>query len=207
MPRLQSKKSPYDPQKESPRIQELTQAYIERIRDVPHGKIYFVDEMGVGLNLIPSYGRAPSTERAYDTKPTAKGKRISTIGAMNCAGIATALTIEGTLNGQVFLYFVEHFLCPLLREGDHVVIDNATAHKVKGVKTMIEKCGATLVYLPPYSPEFNAIELAWNKIKHYLRKQRARTTKQLHKAYFKALKLISLENAQKFVTHAMGFIN
>jgi transposase len=78
---------------------------------------------------------------------------------------------------------------------------------VDGVKAMIEDCGATLVYLPPYSPEFNAIELAWNKIKHYLRKQRARTTKQLYKAYFKALKLISLENAQKFVTHAMGFIN
>lgn len=163
--------------------------------------------MGAALNLIPTYGRAPSNERVYDTKPTARGKRVSTIGALNSSGIAAALTIEGTLNGITFLYFIEHFLCPLLKEGDYIVIDNATAHKVDGVKTMIEQCGATLVYLPPYSPEFNAIELAWNKIKAYLRKRRARTVKQLHRSYFKALKLITVENAQKFVTHAMGFIN
>jgi transposase len=88
-----------------------------------------------------------------------------------------------------------------------VLLYNAPAHKIDGVKTMIERYGATLVYLPPYSPEFNAIELAWNKIKTYLRKRRARTVEQLHRAYFKALKLITPDNAQKFVAHAMGFIN
>jgi transposase len=163
--------------------------------------------MGAALNLIPSYGRAPSTERVYDTKPVAKGKRISLIGALTSSGISAAFTLEGTLNGITFLYFIKHILCPLLKEGNRVVIDNAPAHKIEGVKTMIEQYGATLVYLPPYSPEFNAIELAWNKIKTYLRKRRARTVEQLHRAYFKALKLITPDNAQKFVAHAMGFIN
>lgn len=181
----------------------MTEEYVEKVKQIPQGKFYFIDEMGAALNQIPLYGRAHRTERVYDIKPTAKGKRVSVVGALNTSGIATALTIEGTLNGDVFLYFIEYCLCPLLKTGDCVVLDNATAHKVEGVRLLIESKGATLVYLPPYSPEFNAIELAWNKVRHYLRKQRARTVKQLHKVYFKALKLITPENAQAFVSHAM----
>lgn len=204
--KLRLKKSAYDPSKDSPRIQALTEEYVEKVKEVAQGKFYFLDEMGAALDLIPMYGRAGRSERVYDTKPTAKGKRVSLVSALNSSGIATALTIEGTLNGSVFLYFIKQCLCPLLKAGDTVVLDNAAAHKVEGVQELIEAKGAVLAYLPPYSPEFNAIELAWNKIKQYLRKQRVRTVKHLHKAYFKALKLITPDNAQKFIKHAMSFL-
>lgn len=128
------------------------------------------------------------------------------IGALSTSGIKTALTFEGTLTGHVFLYFVEHFLCPLLTPSDYVIMDNASAHKVQGVAELIEKTGATLLYLPPYSPELNPIELAWNKVKAFLRRQQARTKDALYLAYANALKSISHLNAQAFVAHAMRFV-
>ena len=75
------------------------------------------------------------------------------------------------MTGLVFLYFLKHFLCPLLAKGDYVVMDNASVHKVDEVQDLIQKTGAKLIYLPPYSPDLNPIELAWNKIKQYLRKK------------------------------------
>ncbi|WP_269844818.1 IS630 family transposase [Methyloprofundus sedimenti] len=168
-------------------------------------KLIFLDEMGAGLNLSPLYGRAPSDQRVYDEAPVAKGQRISMVGAMTSAGMKTALNFEGTMTGLVFLYFLKHFLCPLLAEGDYVVMDNASVHKVDEIKDLIQKTGAKLIYLPPYSPDLNPIELAWNKIKQYLRKQRPRTVEALYQAYAEGLKCISTDNALSFVNHSMKF--
>jgi len=112
----------------------------------------------------------------------------------------TAMCFEGTLNGQVFLFFLEHFLCPLLRPGHIVIMDNAKAHLVEGVRELIESKGARLLYLPPYSPDYNPIELAWSKIKHSLRKARARTVDALYQAISQALDTITSDNA-------IGFFN
>ena len=162
--------------------------------------------MGVGLNLSPLYGRAPLSERVYDEQPVAKGKRISMIAALSSSGIETAFNFEGTLNGTLFLYFLRHFLCPLLSKGDTVVLDNASPHKVTEVKDIIEATGARLVYLPPYHPDLNPIELAWNKMKHNLRQQRPRTTEDLYDAYTRALEGITKRDAGRFFEHAMGFL-
>jgi transposase len=200
------KKSPYDPEKESPRVEKLKQEYCEEIKDIPADKIYFIDEMGAGLNLIPNYGRSPSNERVYDTKPVSKGQRISLIGAMTKSGMKTALNVEGTTNMLVFIYFITHFLSPLLKKGDYVVVDNASIHKSDEIKELIEACGATLIYLPPYHPELNPIELVWNKIKTRLRKERARTKEQLYDIYSKALKTITSDNTNKFFCKSMEFV-
>ena len=162
--------------------------------------------MGVGLNLSPLYGRAPLGQRVYDEQPVAKGKRVSLIAALSTSGIATALNFEGTLNGELFLYFLKHFLSPLLSEGDTVVLDNASPHKVSEVREIIEKTGANIVYLPPYHPDLNPIELAWNKMKQSLRKQRPRTSEDLYSAYSKALECITKRDASRFIDHAMGFL-
>jgi transposase len=151
------------------------------------------------------YGRSPIGQRVFDEKPTNKGQRVSMVGAMSADGMKTAMTFEGTMNTAVFLYFLQHFLCPLLKAGDVVIMDNAPVHKNDEVKTLIEATGATLLYLPPYSPELNPIELAWNKIKQLLRKQKARTLDSLYLAYANALKLISVHDAKGFVKHAMSF--
>ena len=168
--------------------------------------MFFLDEMGVGLNLSPLYGRAPLGQRVYDEQPVAKGKRVSLIAALSTSGIKTALNFEGTLNGDLFLYFLTHFLCPLLSEGDTVVLDNASPHKVSGVREIIEKTGANIVYLPPYHPDLNPIELAWNKMKQHLRKQRPRTSEALYNAYSEALKCITQRDAGRFIDHAMAFL-
>jgi len=161
--------------------------------------------MGAGLNLSPLYGRAPSNQRVYDESPVARGQRISLVGAMTSSGIKTALNFEGTMTGLVFIYFLKNFLCPLLAEGDYVVMDNASVHKVDEVQELIQKTGAKLIYLPPYSPDLNPIELAWNKIKQYLRKKRPRTVDTLYQAYAEGLKYISKGNAKSFVNHSMKF--
>lgn len=110
------------------------------------------------------------------------------------------------MTGVVFLYFLQYFLCPLLSEGDYVVLDNASVHKVDDVKRLIEATGATVIYLPPYSPELNPIELAWNKMKTYIRKQRARTADDLYRVYTEALESITLADSEKFIQHAMKFL-
>lgn len=127
------------------------------------------------------------------------------VGAMSASGMKTALNFEGTMTTDVFLYFLHHFLCPLLKAGDVVIMDNASVHKNEEVRNLIEATGAKLLYLPPYSPELNPIELAWNKIKQFLRQQKARTLDALYLAYADALKIISEQDARGFVNHAMRF--
>ena len=176
---LPLKKSPYDIKKYSIENQQLREEYCQKINNIPSENIVFIDEVGANLDLTLPYGRSLKNQRTFDEKPTSKGSRVSMVGALSESGIKTALNFEGTMTGLVFLYFVEHFLCPNLKKGDYVVMDNAPVHKVEGIKALIEKAGATLIYLPAYSPEFNPIELAWNKIKQFLRKQKARTVDKL----------------------------
>lgn len=162
--------------------------------------------MGANLNHSPRYGRSFSNERVYDGQPVAKGKRISMVSALTTVGMKAAFNYEGTMTGTVFLYFLQHFLCPVLSDGDYVVMDNASVHKVDKVTQLIESTGAKVIYLPPYSPELNPIELAWNKMKAYIRKQRARTTDTLYSVYAEALESITLSDSKKFVEHAMKFL-
>ena len=120
---------------------------------------------------------------------------------MTSHALLTAMCFEGTLNGPVFLFFLEHVLCPLLRPGHIVILDNAKAPLVEGVRELIESRGARLLYLPPYSPDLNPIELAWSKVKHYLRKARARTVEALYQALSQALDTITSDNAFGFFKH------
>jgi transposase len=160
--------------------------------------------MGACLDLCPLYGRSAKGQRAYGTQPTSRGTRISTVGALGIEGLKTALCFEGTLNGEVFLFFLRHFLLPLLHPGDLVLLDNAKAHHVEQVRELIEQAGAQVVYLPPYSPDLNPIELAWSKVKHFLRKAQARTKEALYQAIAQALQTISPHDARAFFHH-LGF--
>jgi hypothetical protein len=117
----------------------------------------FIDEIDATLNLTHTYGRAPTDERGYGERPSPPD---STIGALSSQGLMTALCFEGTLNGAVFLYFLEPFLCPLLKPGQYVILDNASPHNVEGVRELIEKTGASLLHLPPYSPDY-IMRLNW----------------------------------------------
>lgn len=152
--------------------------------------------------MVLAYGRGPRNERVYGDKPTARGTRISTIGAMSLNGIETAMCFEGTLNSTVFIYFIINFLCPLLTSRHVVVMDNASPHKNAEIEELIAMTGASLIYLPPYSPELNPIENAWSKLKQYLKKVKARTEEALYKAIAQGLDLITSADAKGWFRHA-----
>lgn len=111
------------------------------------------------------------------------------------------MTIESATDGDVFLAYLEQALCPKLQAGDVVVMDNLSAHKVQGVRQLIEASGAKLLYLPPYSPDFNPIEKAWSKLKQLLRAAKARTAEVLEQAVAEVLKAITVENAVAWFRH------
>ena len=121
---------------------------------------------------------------------------MTILGAMSLDGMIATITIEEATDADIFLAFVEQVLCPALKQGDLVVMDNLSSHKVPGVRARIESVGAHLLYLPPYSPDLNPIEKAWAKLKQLLRSAQARTKDALQQAIADSLRLITEDNAK-----------
>jgi transposase len=160
------------------------------------GRLKFLDEAGSNIAMTRLYGRAAPGERVYDRVPQSYGENITMLACLSEAGLSAPMTIEGAVDGAVFLAYVEKILAPTLSPGDVVVMDNLGAHKVKGVRETIEARGARVIYLPPYSPDLNPIEKCWSKIKTYLRAAKARTRQSLEKALKEALLLVTEKDAQ-----------
>lgn len=118
------------------------------------------------------------------------------LAALSIEGVSAPMTIQGAVDGMVFLEYLKQVLCPSLQAGDVVVMDNLSAHKIKLVRELIESRGARLIYLPPYSPDLNPIEKCWSKIKTYLRAVKARTYETLSEALRQALLTITAEDAK-----------
>lgn len=136
------------------------------------------------------YARAKRGERAYGHAPLNYGKNITIVAALSIDGINAAMTIEGAVDGAAFVAFVEQVLAPTLKPGQIVVMDNLSAHKVDGVRQAIEACGASLLYLPRYSPDMNPIESCWSTIKAILRRVAARAQPVLDQAITDAINSI-----------------
>ena len=147
------------------------------------------------------YGRAFSHERVDDYVPDVRFERSSIIGALGLKGVIAPMSFKGTLNGELFEYYVEQVLAPVMSAGDVLVLDNLSAHKVKGVLDPLIAKGVTILFLPVYSPDFNPIELAWSKIKAYLRKVKARVLEDLYKAVSEALITITLADVEGWIKH------
>lgn len=165
----------------------------------------FVDETGCLLNMSRLYGRSPIGERACSDRPANKGKRISLIGALGFEGLLDCFCFEGTMNGSVFAYYIEHFLVKDLRPGMTVVFDNASPHKDEDALELIENAGAEILLLPPYRPELNPIEYCWSKMKSFLSKFKARTKEALYEGYSLAIELIDSEMARACFRHCRAF--
>lgn len=161
----------------------------------------FVDESGVNLALTRLYGRAPRGERAGGSVPINYGSNLTIIGALGATGLDALMTVDGATDGDIFRVYVKEVLCPTLRPGDIVVMDNLGAHKVSGVREAIEGRGAKLIYLPPYSPDLSPIERCWSKIKTALRAIGARTRRALERAIKEALSTITESDALAWFAH------
>jgi transposase len=166
---------------------EITAEMVERLK--------FLDEAGSNLAMTRLYGRAAPGERVVDSAPQNYGENITMLATLSLSGISAPMTVSGAVDGVVFRTYVEVVLAPTLAEGDVVIMDNLGAHKVAGVRELIEARGARVIYLPPYSPDLNPIEKCWSKIKTYLRAAKARTREALEKALKEALLTISAKDA------------
>lgn len=125
------------------------------------------------------YGRAPRGQRLVAAVPHGHWKTSTFVAGLRRTGLTAPLVVDGAINGDIFRAYVEQVLAPALKRGDIVILDNLSSHKVAGVRQAIEATGATLVYLPPYSPDLNPIEHAFAKLKALLRKLAARTVTSL----------------------------
>ena len=141
------------------------------------------------------YGRAPRGERVREGTPGGHWRTLTLLGALTVQGLRAPMTIESPTDGDVFLAYLAQVLCPQLQPGQVVIMDNLAAHKVDGVRSLIEARGAELLYLPPYSPDFNPIEQAWSKIKEILRAAKARWLDTLEAAITQALAAVTTDNA------------
>lgn len=128
-------------------------------------------------------------------------RTLTLLGAISLNGWVASMTIEAPTDGDVFLAYLEHSLCPQLKPGQIVVMDNLSAHKVNGVRQLIEATGATLRYLPPYSPDFNPIEMCWAQVKQHLRTLKARSVDTLEAAVAAAQKSLTATQAVAYFRH------
>ena len=175
--------------------------YREQISACEVSRLKFVDEAGATLALTRLYGRAAPGQRVVDAVPQNYGSSQTLLGALSVEGVGAPWLIEGAVDGQVFRLWVKEVLGPTLRPGDVVVMDNLQAHKVSGVEEEINGRGARLIYLSPYSPDFNPIEQCWSKIKTYLRQAKARTIEVLMEAIKQALATITAADACAWFAH------
>lgn len=153
--------------------------------------LVFIDESGAKTNMTRRYGRARGGKRALDSTPSGNWNTTTMISDVRLEGSKAPMVIKGATNTEVFTVYVKDFLLPTLKEGDIVVLDNLSAHKDVKIRNLIESVGATLWYLPPYSPDLNPIENMWSKVKAILRKLKARTEKDLIAAIATALTRIT----------------
>jgi transposase len=148
------------------------------------------------------YGRCPRGRRCIGTIPHGHWQTSTFIAALRLEGLAAPFLIEGAVNTEVFTAYLQQVLGPELREGDIVILDNLSTHKTAGVSALISARGASVRYLPPYSPDLNPIELAFAKLKAHLRQAAARTLNDLQHALAQSLKTFSPAHCQGFFRHA-----
>ena len=164
-------------------------------------RLVFVDEMGANVSLCPIYAWSRKGQRAFGSAPRNWGKNVTLLSSITAEGVGPCLAFGGPTTREVFETYLERVLVPSLKPGRIIVLDNLSAHKGGRVKEIVEARGCELVYLPPYSPDFNPIEQAFSKIKGLLRRAQARTREALIEAMGWALDAVSVRDIRGFFAH------
>jgi transposase len=179
----------------------LRQAWWELVSEIDPACLVFLDESGVTTEMTRRYGWGLRSERVREAIPAGHWRTLTVLAALTTQGVLASMSVESPTDGDVFLAFVEHVLAPQLQPGHLVILDNLAAHKVDGVRQLIEARSASVLYLPPYSPDFNPIEQAWSKLKQLLRGVKARLLDQLEPALARAITAITPQDALAFFQH------
>lgn len=154
--------------------------------------------------MSPTRGWAPKGERLVCTVPHGHWHTTTFLCGLRTTGLVAPLVLDRAINGRAFLAYIRQFLAPELSPGDIVVLDNLSSHKVSGVRETVEARGATLLYLPPYSPDLNPIELAFSKLKRLLRDAAERTVEALWQTIGKLLDRFTPQECENYIRHC-GF--
>src|SRR5438034_1282257 len=165
-------------------------------------RLIFIDETGANTKMVRTRGRAPKGQRLVGREPWGHWKTTTFTAGLRCDGLVAPFVLDGPMNGEAFLVYVEKILVPALSPGDIVVMDNLAAHKVLGVRHLIEGAGAWLLYLPPYSPDLNPIEMAFSKLKALLRGAAERSVEALWARIGQLLDAFSPEECANYFRHA-----
>jgi transposase len=161
----------------------------------------FLDECGVTTDLLRRYGRGPRGLRVTDHTPCSHWEAHTVIAALRLTGLGAPAVFDGPIDSPSFLAYVEQVLVPTLRPGDVVVLDNLAVHKQPEVRTAIAQAGASIRFLPPYSPDFNPIELAFAKLKAFLRAARPRSYEQVCTLIAIALDVFTPDECANYIRH------
>ena len=188
-------------QRDRPDVRQAREEWPAKVAGIPLADFVLVDEFGATTAMARTHGRAPPGERVVGYVPGGHYKQVSTIAAMAAGGVVASATFDGATDAGTFVAFVGEALVPALRPGQVVILDNLKAHKDPAVERLIEAAGCRLLPLPPYSPDFNPIEMAFAKVKAILRSIAERTVQGLFGAIGRALAAVTPDDALGFICH------
>lgn len=188
-------------EQDSERVQRLRTDFCQHRSAWLGRRVHFLDESGVFLGMTPRYGWASSDARVQGTAPVNYGTPWTMIATISAEGVKAPWLLEGAMNADAFRTYITQMLCPTLQAGDIVVLDNLSSHKQTAVIQAVEARGAQIVFLPPYSPDLNPIELCWSKVKQALREAGAKTVEALIDALAEALRSVSASDIVHWMRH------
>ena len=188
-------------EQDRPDVAAQRMAWREAQAEIDPSHVVFIDETWAKTNMTRRYGRSLQGTRVVQKIPHGRWETTTFIGALRQDGFVAPLTVDGPINGRLFLAWIEQHLAPTLSEGDVVVMDNLSSHKVRGVREAIEARGAEVRYLPPYSPDLNPIELAFSKFKKLLRDGAERAVETLWNLCGRVLDEFTPQECQNYFKH------
>jgi transposase len=165
-------------------------------------RLVFIDETSVTTKMVRHSGRAPRGKRLVASVPHGHWKTLTLIAALRVDGLTAPYVIDGAMDGPAFMAYIEQVLAPTLVKGDIVFMDNLRTHKIDGVRQALRAVGATVRYLPAYSPDLNPIEMAFSKLKAALRKGAKRTVKELWRLIGKLVTSFAPSECANYFRHA-----
>ena len=181
-------------------------AFLNTVQDLDPERLVFIDEAGANLAMGRSHAWVLRGEEYVEPRPMNRGNNLTLIGAVRLDGVVTLATQWKAVNTETFTAWVRDCLAPRLRRGDIVLLDNLTAHKATAVRDLIARRGASVKFLPPYSPDFNPIEPVWALVKKHIRTFAPRSADALRRVARAARYVVRSHHCRQFFAHA-GYVN
>jgi transposase len=187
-------------------VQAARRAWIEAQPTMDIERLVFIDETWAATNMTRSHGRSPRGCRCIGSAPLGNWQTTTFVAGLRRHQLTAPMVVDGPMDGELFLAWVEQFLCPTLQKADVIILDNLSSHKVEGVQQAIAAVGATVLYLPPYSPDLNPIEKLFSKLKTLLRKAAKRSTEELWEQVGQLLLTISTSECDNYFASS-GYVS